>query len=69
MPSKSPQSRGSKGPDGSNLPPSANQSVHFPYIVEKAETSHEMWHSFSPQRTREIRPTPVLPESAGILSV
>jgi hypothetical protein len=52
----------------SSNPACANQSVHFAYILEKAETPREMWR-FRPQRTGEIRPTPVLPESAGILSV
>jgi hypothetical protein len=46
-----------------------NESVHFAYILEKAETARKMWRSFCPQRTGEIRPAPVLPESAGILSV
>ena len=51
MPSKSRQSRDSKGLDGSNLPPSANQSLDLPYILEKPETSREMRRSFYPQRT------------------
>ena len=32
---KSRQSRDLKGPDGSNLPPSATQSGMLPYIMEK----------------------------------
>jgi hypothetical protein len=42
-----------EGSESSNPLLSASQSVHFPYIVEKAETSHEMWHSFSPQHQRD----------------
>jgi hypothetical protein len=49
-------------------PPSANQSVHFAYILEKAKTPREMWRSFSPQRTGEPL-TPDSPDSASILSV
>jgi hypothetical protein len=59
----------SKGPDGSNLPRSANQSVHFAYILEKAETPRELWRSFRPQRTGESHLTPNSPDSASILSV
>jgi hypothetical protein len=58
-----------KGLEGSNPPFSANQSVHFAYILEKAETPRGMWRSFCPQRTRESRLTPDLPDSASILSV
>src|SRR5207244_4181657 len=53
---------------GSNPPLSANQSVHFAYILEKAKTPREMWRSFSPQRTGEPL-TPDSPDSASILSV
>jgi hypothetical protein len=35
-----------KGLDGSNLPFSASQSVHFTYILEKAETPRGTWRSF-----------------------
>jgi hypothetical protein len=31
------------------------QSVHFVYILEKAETPHEMQRSLGPQRTAESR--------------
>jgi hypothetical protein len=48
---------------------SANQSVHFAYILEKAETPREMWRSFRPQRTGESRLTPNSLDSASILSV
>ena len=48
---------------------SANQSVHFAYILEKAETPHELWRSFRPQRTGESWQTPGSPDSASILSV
>ena len=58
-----------KGLDGSNPPLSANQSVHFAYISEKAETPREMWRSFYPQRTGESQLTPNSPDSASILSV
>ena len=42
-----------KGLEGSNPPFSANQSVHFAYILEKEETPREMRRSFYPQRTGE----------------
>ena len=58
-----------KGLGSSNPLLSANQSVHFAYILEKAETPREMWRSFSPQRTGESRLTPDSPDSASILSV
>jgi hypothetical protein len=58
-----------KGLDGSNPPLSANQSVHFAYILEKAETPRGMWRSFCPERTGESRLTPDSPDSASILSV
>jgi hypothetical protein len=58
-----------KGLDGSNPPLSANQSVHFAYILEKAETPRELWRSFRPQRTGESWQTPGSPDSASILSV
>ena len=58
-----------KGLDGSNPLLSANQSVHFPYILDKAETPREMRRSFRPQRTGESRLTPDSPDSASILSV
>jgi hypothetical protein len=44
-----------KGRDGSNPTLSANQSVHFVYILEKAENPREMRRSFSSQRTGESR--------------
>src|SRR5260221_13486860 len=58
-----------KGLGGSNPLRSANQSVHFAYILEKAETPREMRRSFCPQRTGESRLTPGSPDSASILSV
>jgi hypothetical protein len=58
-----------KGLDGSNLPLSANQSVHCADILEKAETPREMRRSFSAQRTGESRITPGSPDWASILSV
>jgi hypothetical protein len=58
-----------KGLEDSNLPFSANESVHFAYILGKAETSRGMWRSFSPLRTGESRLTPDSPDSASILSV
>jgi hypothetical protein len=58
-----------KGLDGSNPPLSASQSVHFAYILEKAETPRGMWRSFCPQRTGESRLAPDSPDSASILSV
>src|SRR5229473_2966830 len=48
---------------------SANESVHFAYILSKAETSRGMWRSFSPLRTGENRLTPDSLDSASILSV
>jgi hypothetical protein len=58
-----------KGLDGSNLPLSAIQSVHFAYILEKAETPREMRRSFRAQRTGESRLTPGSLDPASILSV
>jgi hypothetical protein len=57
-----------KGLDGSNPSLSANQSVHFAYILETEETPREMRRSFYPQRTGERRPRPDSPDSASILS-
>ena len=57
------------GTGSSNSLPSANQSVHFTYILEKAETPRGMWRSFCPERTGESRLTPDSPDSASILSV
>ena len=57
------------GTGGSNPPLSANQSVHFPYILEKIETPRGMRRSFCLQRTGESRFMPDSPVSAGILSV
>jgi hypothetical protein len=48
---------------------SADQSVHFASILEKAETPREMRRSFRPQRTGESRLTPDSPDSVSILSV
>jgi hypothetical protein len=57
------------GTDSSNSLRSANESVHFAYILEKPESSREMRRSFYPQRTRESHLTPNSSESASILSV
>jgi hypothetical protein len=58
-----------RGFEGSNPSLSAKQSVHFTYILEKAETPREMRRSFSAQRTGESRLTPGSPDSASVLSV
>jgi hypothetical protein len=58
-----------KGLDGSNPPLSANESLDFAYILEKAATPRGMRCSFCPQRTGESRLTPRSPDSAIILSV
>jgi hypothetical protein len=58
-----------KGLGSSNPLRSASQSVHFAYILEKAETPRGMWRSFCPQRIGESRLTPHSPDSASIVSV
>jgi hypothetical protein len=58
-----------KGLGSSHPPLSANQSLHFAYILEKLGNPRGTWGSFCPQRTRESRLTPDLSDSASILSV